>query len=165
MLIRKVTFLHVFLFNSALIKRIQLQSPLCVKHVKDYLESNGAMPYILENAIYKTYGTIKYLHVDLNLSVVNLQLQIGSTSGFYVGLPRSFSNGVDITTLPTNSSDLKIKVESADKTKLAHLVSSGTSQIIWFNLTPNVDVSVLTIDILPRKDNQIALNSQILCKV
>jgi hypothetical protein len=126
---------------------------------------NGTMPYILENAIYKTYGNIKYLHVALNLSVVNLQLQIGSAGGFYVALPRAFSNGVDITTLPTSNEDLKIKVESPDKAKLGHLISSATFQIVWFDLAPSIDVSVLTIDMLPRKDNKIAVNSQIICDI
>ena len=120
------------------------------------------MPYILENNLYNTFGGVKYLHVELNVSVVNLHLQITGSSGFYIGLPKAFKNGVDITTLPANLGDLKVTIEAVERGKLTNLISKTTMHVISVKIVPSTQVSTITIDMLPRKDDKLSFNSQIL---
>ena len=124
-------------------------------NVANYIGSNGIMPYILENSKQYSEG-VKYLHRDLNTSIVNLQMEV-KQSKFYIGLPLAFKNGIDVTTLP--NTDISINIATISKKHC------GASHLTTFVLEIKVDAkesTIFTMDILPRKDSKLALNSQII---
>lgn len=120
--------------DIGLMRKVQVQTPMCLYNVSLYLKDKGVLPYIFQNDKFSTSETIKFTKKDSKLTSASLEytVSLGEKSTFYLGFGRSFENGVMIESKMTGKCELL--VSKCDTKEFENYITSNTRFIVQVSI-------------------------------